>query len=302
MNNKLIGAYQNGNYKTSIYEDGTKIRENNLDNLTPSFAESIDITITNKCDGLCEFCYMDCNPNKPHAELIKNREKLWNSLHPYTELALNVNDLTHPELDQFLLLLKEKKVIPNITINMRHLKLKYNKIKEFIDNKLVYGVGISYDRNSFDNEMIKMIKSIPNSVIHTIAGILEIEDILKLVNNDFKLLILGYKKKGRGKLFYNDKVKFNLDILRMNIKFIISKFKVMSFDNLALKQLDVKSFIPKDKWEKFYMGDEGQYTFFIDLVNNQFAISSLEEEMYDMNDMDIDEMFEYIQLKRKERN
>ena len=299
--NNLIGAYQNGNYKVSIYEDGTKIRENDLNNLTPSFAESIDITITNKCDGLCKFCYMNCTPESPHAELLLNREKLWGSLHPYTELALNVNDLTHPQLDQFLLLLKEKKVIPNITINMRHLKSNYNKIKELIDNKLIYGIGISYDRNSFDDEMLDMIKNISNSVIHTIAGILEIKDIMKLVDNDLKLLILGYKKKGRGKSYYNKIIEFNIEMLHFVIKFIIPKFKVISFDNLALEQLNIKSLVPEEKWNEIYMGDEGQYTFFIDLVNNQFAISSLEEEMYDMNDMNVDEMFSYIQNKRKIR-
>ena len=136
--NKIIGQYQNGNYIVTIYEDGTKIRENNLEELIPSFAESIDLTITNKCDGLCGFCYMDCNPNKPHAELLLNRDNLWNSLHPYIELALNVNDMTHPELNDFLLLLKEKNVIPNITINMRHLNSNYYKILELIDKKKNY--------------------------------------------------------------------------------------------------------------------------------------------------------------------
>ncbi len=54
---KLLGKYENGNYNVLIYEDGTKIRFNNLDNLTPSFAESYDISVTEKCDGGCEFCF-----------------------------------------------------------------------------------------------------------------------------------------------------------------------------------------------------------------------------------------------------
>lgn len=38
--------YKNGNYWVSInLENGTKIRENDLDNLTPAFAENCDISI-----------------------------------------------------------------------------------------------------------------------------------------------------------------------------------------------------------------------------------------------------------------
>lgn len=36
----------NGNYQVMIFDDGTKIRKNDLDSLTPAFAESYDVTIT----------------------------------------------------------------------------------------------------------------------------------------------------------------------------------------------------------------------------------------------------------------
>ncbi len=43
--------YQNGNYIMRILEDGTKIRLS--DNPIPEYPESIDVKITNKCDGGC---------------------------------------------------------------------------------------------------------------------------------------------------------------------------------------------------------------------------------------------------------
>ena len=41
----IIGRYQNGNYTVTILSDGTKIRENDLDNLTPAFAENCDVKL-----------------------------------------------------------------------------------------------------------------------------------------------------------------------------------------------------------------------------------------------------------------
>ena len=42
----LIGEYQNGDYTVRIFDNGTKIRENDLDYLRPDFYASMDIIIT----------------------------------------------------------------------------------------------------------------------------------------------------------------------------------------------------------------------------------------------------------------
>src|SRR5574344_512752 len=98
--NELLGHYVNGNYYVDIFTDGTKIRRNNLDNLTPSFAESCDVTITEKCNGRCPFCYAGCTEDGIHGDILN--KKFIETLPPYTELAINVNDLTHPDLQEFL--------------------------------------------------------------------------------------------------------------------------------------------------------------------------------------------------------
>ena len=74
---KLIAKYQNGNYNVKLYDDGTKIRYNNLDNLTPSFAESNDVTITECCDGGCEYCFFeDVEVSTPNGKIkIKDLNK-----------------------------------------------------------------------------------------------------------------------------------------------------------------------------------------------------------------------------------
>ena len=59
---KRIGEYQNGNYTVKIYEDGTKIRENDLDFFESEFPENIDIKITNRCNMGCK-CVMNVLPH-----------------------------------------------------------------------------------------------------------------------------------------------------------------------------------------------------------------------------------------------
>lgn len=74
---KLLAKYENGNYNVRLFDDGTKIRMNNLDNLTPAFAESMDITITEHCDGGCKYCFdEDTKVSTPNGKVkIKDLNK-----------------------------------------------------------------------------------------------------------------------------------------------------------------------------------------------------------------------------------
>ena len=56
--------------------------------------------------------------------------------------------------------------------------------------------------------------------------------------------------------------------------------------------------MPDKEWERLYMGDEGEYTFFIDVVNKKFAVSSLAETQYDLMD-DVDDMFRKVREIKK---
>lgn len=91
---KIIGRYKNGNYYVTMLSDGTKIRANKLDTLEPEFAENCDMLITTECNGGCPYCYEGCSTNGSHADLMNL--PFLDTLHPFTELAINGNDLTHP--------------------------------------------------------------------------------------------------------------------------------------------------------------------------------------------------------------
>ena len=48
------------------------------------------------------------------------------------------------------------------------------------------------------------------------------------------------------------------------------------------------------EWEEFYMGDDGGFTFYIDLVAGTFSKNSLSMDRYEIGDKNIDEMFNQI--------
>ena len=298
-----MNIYKNGNYTVVILQDGTKIRKTNDDEFIPSFAENCDVKITDKCSIGCPWCYEGCTKEGKHGNLFKY--KFIETLHPYTEMALNGNDLNHPQLEEFLNFLKTKKVFANITVHQKQFINNYDFIKRLIDNKLIYGVGISY--NHYNQDFINKIKEIPNAVLHTINGILSEDDINKLKGNNLKVLVLGYKYLQRG-ISYSDDNQYIIDknwkYLKEELPKIIANnyFQLISFDNLSLNQLDVKRLLSDKEWEEFYMGDDGKYTFYIDMVKGEFSKNSIASERYPIGDKTIDEMFNFITSKNEDTN
>lgn len=295
---KLLAHYTNGNYEVALFDDGTKIRKNDLDNLTPSFAESNDITITTRCNGGCKYCYLGCNEQGEHADL---NQPFFDTLHKGQEIALNANDLSHPDLESFLERMKKQNVVCNLTINQRHLKEHLQTLREWQMRGLIFGIGISLI-NSRDD--ILWTNGLKNTVIHCIDGLLTKEDLENLSNHNLNLLILGYKILGRGREYYQENqqnILNNIEYLQDIITRYGANFRVIAFDNLALEHLKLQSKVSEEQWKANYMGDEGSYTFFIDAVNKKFAVSSLSEKQYDYTpEMTVDDMFKFIQKVRKE--
>lgn len=294
---KLLARYKNGNVSVTRWDDGTTIRRTEDDEFRPAFAENVDCKITDRCDGGCQFCYEGCTPSGKHGDILN--DTFINSLHSFTELALNGNDLSHPHLLLFLSRLKEKKVIANLTVNQIHFERHYNFIKELLDKKLIWGLGISLREPT--DVFINLVKTIPNAVIHTINGILTENDLDRLANHDLKILILGYKTTGRGLEYRSNnlgELMKNTTYLGLMLPAIVKEgwFKNLSFDNLAIKQLNVKRLMSEEEWERFYMGDDGTFTFYIDLVSQTFSKNSViaKVKSIPINGMTIDEMFEVV--------
>lgn len=302
---KEWAIYKNGNYMVAInLIDGTKIKKTDDIVFEAGFAENIDLKITNKCADengniLCPMCHEGSCPSGKHGDIL-NLEFI-DTLHPFQEVAIGGGDATsHPDLIPFLEKFKHRNVIANITVNQIHFMQKQDLIRYLFENKLIHGIGISLVDPT--DEFIKAVKQFPTAVIHVINGIFTVTDFRRLANHDLNLLILGYKNLRRG-IDYKKQHKERIEILqgwlRREIFKVIPKFKAVAFDNLAIEQLNLETKLHPVYWEKFYMGEEGTSTFYIDAVNREFAQSStasLDKRYQLLNS--VDEMF--FQIKSNE--
>ena len=281
---KLLSKYRNGNYNVAIFDDGTKIRYNDLDCLIPEFPESMDMKISNYCPFGCPMCHEKSSEDGEYGKILHH--PFIKTLHSGTELALGGGAVTyHPDLIPFLEELKEQGVLPSITINQR--EWEETKIDYLINNQLIYGLGVSF--TNVDDEVWDKILSYPNAVVHLIAGYHSRDVFEYFANKGAKILILGYKNWGRGEDYfknYSNQIMVRMRELKEILPTLFTRCKVVSFDNLSIKQLDIRTVIGEEKWKEFYMGDDGQYTMYVDMVKQECAKSSTSPDRFPLSEFD----------------
>lgn len=297
----ILTKYNNGNTTVTIMDDGTKIREYDSDP-NPVHPESMDVKISNWCDGdngkLCKWCHENSSPNGKHANLTKLMSIL-GELPTGVELALGGGVVfSHPNLYPFLCNLKQHGFITNITTNSMHLLRHKKEIVNYINKDLIKGIGITYF-NKYKEDIKSILNESDNIVFHLVMGVNSLKDIDDLyslcmdVDKDCKVLILGYKQFGRGINFYNKSVEDNKAKWYREIRRFLSKpGLVMSFDNLAIDQLNLKRFFTDKAWDKFYLGTDGEFTMYIDAVNEYYARSSTSIDRVSFKDHSIFSFFQ----------
>ncbi len=284
---ELLSSYKNGNYTVKLYSDGTKIKETDDDSFVAEFPDSIDIKITNYCDLFCPMCHEKSSIDGKEGNL---ESSFLESLPSGIELAIGGgNPLSHSGLLPFLEKMKKRGIICNLTVNEKHLIKNKSFVQKLIDEKLIYGLGISVF-GVFD-ETIEFANKNPNSVLHLVTGVFE--NFEKIIDKNLKVLFLGYKKFGKGKNYFSLEILRNIEKTKKLIPRLISRFSRISFDNLALSQLDIKRLVMDAEWQKMYMGDDGEGSMYIDLVEQKFGISSVSTTRFCLKD-DIKEMFKAL--------
>lgn len=221
-------------------------------------------------------CAEQSTPDGEHADL---RHPIFNTINPYTELAIGGgNPLEHPDLVWFLLKMQRRKVICNLTINVVHFMrddTQY-KLKLLTEQGAIHGLGISVP-DQIPDGFLDTVKQYPNAVIHTIAGVTPPLVFDQLADHSLNLLILGYKAKGKGYQCFIANEQMILDRiygLEQRLPWLKKHFKAVAFDNLAVGQLNLRKNLPGEDYDKLYMGDDGEFTMYIDMVEKRYGESS----------------------------
>ena len=217
--------------------------------------------------------------------------------------------LDHPDIEKLIEKLRVNN-LPSITINQKDIENSNYTIFETrkeLFNK-VCGIGVSvyngYDDHFFDyiNSLSKTLKD--KIVIHTILGVNTYEEITNIINNNIdKILILGYKMKGRGNSYYvlNHVVLFNIDKFKNTILNLMKNDKlILAFDNLAVNQLNLKQIVNHNVWKKYFMGNDGEFSMYIDFVKNEYSLSSNCKHVYKLDESsNLCEVFKNIRKTKR---
>lgn len=269
--------YKNGNATVSINEVGRReVEWPDNEELLLDYPLSIDLNISNRCSNGCAYCYAGNTPTGKMADLLSMT--YLDDMLAGSEIAINIQYPLPENFEFWLEKMKKQGVIVNGTINQLDFERDSSIIDQIADwqsRELLHGIGISYRANNFVYDNISSLK---NVVIHMIAGIHTLEEIQTMLKN-YNVLVLGYKFTARGSDFalcFNSKVHSNLDILRGQVDELINSSGrgVLCFDTKALEQLDLKSHLSKEDWNRYYQGDEGTISFYVDGVEGTFNTDS----------------------------
>jgi organic radical activating enzyme len=284
----LLHQYSNGGYIVSIFDDGTKKRECVNINIPPEYPEQIDLKITDWCDAGCAWCHEGSTKRGKHAN-IEHIFKILSPLPKGFEIAIGGGDpLSHPDFSDLVTELRDMGFIPNVTVNGRHLERHKSLLTKLINEKSIFGVGISVYKEmpTWDYE---------NMVVHMIAGV-DGPEMLDDIDRK-KILVLGFKNFGRGTNYknkYNESVIDNLNRWYREL-FWIAKEHHLSFDTLAISQLrPERLFLDKNNYNKRFMGNEGEFSLYLDAVNQEYALSSYSKDRFKWTD--IKSMYQHIRL------
>lgn len=285
----LLNTYLNGGYEVAIYNDGTKVRTEVNASLPPVLPEQMDLKLTDWCDAGCAWCHEKSTPKGVHGDVDKALELL-KVLPAGVEVAIGGGDpLSHPEFERFVRGIRAYGLIPSVTVNGRHLARHRALLEQLTQEGQLFGVGVSYSKEhglpDWDYE---------HMVLHLIAGV-DHPSVLDEAKKRMKVLLLGYKRFGRGKKLFEVRTKEVNDTLAAWYRelFLVAQNHHLSFDNLAIEQLKPERlFKDPTAYQRQYMGPEGQFSMYVDAVTQTFALSSYSAERFDWSHMR--EMFAHV--------
>jgi hypothetical protein len=229
----------------------------------------MDLKITDYCNAGCAWCHEGSTVHGVHGDLRAVMDLLA-PLQAGTEVAIGGGDpLSHPDFEWFVRGLKGRGLVPSVTVNGKHLEQHLPVLKELTGQGSLYGVGVSYHDRLPTWEYKHL-------VLHLISGI-HSPSVLEEATQRMKVLVLGYKKHGRGRDLFEirpEPVQRKLAQWYRQL-FLVGRSHHLSFDALAIEQLKPERlFADRSAYQRHYMGPEGAHGMYLDAVTQTFAVSS----------------------------
>ena len=290
--------YRNGNYQVTINSQGVKTRK--LDKgeteWKPDRLENIDLCISRKCRFGCPMCYNDSTPDGPVAD-YENIASILNQVPEGTEVAIGGGALTdcwNTLLVNVLNFCKTRKLIANITLKQEEFEEKFAAVKHIQQEGLAYGVGVSIVNPT--TRLLGMLTDIDYAVAHCIVGWHDRETIWKL--RGVPVLLLGFKQMGRAK---DKELDAKIADFREWFWDNFKQFYRVGFDNLSLKQLEVRRHLDKEQFDKAYLGEDGTgFNCYIDAMTSMVWRSSLlQGNGYSLKEMSLGEAVDKIKKEQR---
>lgn len=181
------------NYTTGVtFRWGTTFDDN------PEFApypELIDISISNRCDKNCTFCYRDSNKDGKLMD-VDEYDFILNQLTnekygPVFQVALGGGEpCEHPDLIQIIKNTREKGIVPNLTTNGEYLTDEL--IQTFKQDCGAIALSMSDFQDKFSlTKLKKLVKRNVKFNIHYLLAKDTISDAIKILDGGYDHLLNG---------------------------------------------------------------------------------------------------------------
>lgn len=273
MNVDYLYKVVNGNYLLKIYDNNIRVRETEDDILRPEYPEIYNIVI-NEFNVYGYLKYADIS----NYEFIKDI-LLFSNINIY-----GYDILIHPQLEEFINILKEKKCYIKLYINQDI--LTQSKIKRMNDlyenNKEIKEIHINV--NNINKPLLSILDKYNYLYIDIMSHDFSFNKIKKL--KDYNLII----KSCDNKFIINKSKIYHKKEMLKNIDYIINNFKLVKFDNNGLIYFKLKDYLKKDNIK---LVNNNSFTITFDLINNVYHKTFNSNIKYPINN-NLKNMFEIL--------
>ena len=279
----MVKSYKNGSYRVDINtETGTRVIIG--DPRYPEFPDSIDLKITDRCQYGCPFCSESSGPSGRHASL-QDITRFFDRNFPIVpiEIAVGGGSVSeNPEFTEIIKYLVDRGFIVNVTMSIPE------ALKTDLTQLDISGLGISLGDASWWTGDLVQVPGPKQVVYHAIAGITPVAVIQELLRLDQRVLVLGYKNRGRA-LVHELPEMSDLEVVVKSWIHDSSEDKTgtLAFDCLGAEQLKISGAILEKDWDVLWQGKDFTHTMFIDAVTGTLCPSSSVDRSLGVHSTDV---------------